>query len=120
MATHRLKNYLKKYRKQKGFSQEHVAFLLGFRSSAVTCRYEQFERIPSLEEALAYEYILQVPVRELFAGMFEEARLKARIKMDELAENLAGEKPSRVSRNKAHKRLVASLQFHLYNLKGDE
>src|SRR5688572_8377300 len=87
--------------KAKWVSQEQVAFLLGFRSSAITCRHEKFERIPSLEEALAYEYVLQVPVRELFAGMFEEARLKARTKMDGLAEKLASEKPSRASRHKA-------------------
>ena len=36
-------------------------------------RYERFARIPSLETALAYEVIFGVPVRELFAGVYERA-----------------------------------------------
>ena len=36
------------------------------------CRDEKFTREPSLQMALAYEAIYGRPVRELFAGMYQE------------------------------------------------
>jgi hypothetical protein len=36
------------------------------------CRDEKFTREPSLRSALAYEAIYGKPVRELFAGLYQE------------------------------------------------
>lgn len=120
MKRRRLDNYLKKYRTQKGFSQEHVAYILGFRNGATISRRESFLNTPSLQEALAYEYIYQVPARELFMGMYEEAQAKARFKMERLANRLAKEKPKGTFSKRQDRRLVATLQSHLYNQNGHE
>jgi hypothetical protein len=56
-------------------SQEEVAFMLGFREQdkgIKVCRDENFARTPSLQMALAYEAIYGRPVRELFAGLYQE------------------------------------------------
>jgi len=37
------------------------------------CRDEKFTRAPSLQDALAYEVIYGRPVRELFAGLYQQA-----------------------------------------------
>jgi transcriptional regulator with XRE-family HTH domain len=68
----RLPNYLKTYRRRAGLSQDEVAFLLGCQSGAKVSRYERLARQPSLETALAYEAVLGIPVRELFAGVYEK------------------------------------------------
>jgi DNA-binding XRE family transcriptional regulator len=73
MATHKLDNYLRTYRKRAGLSQDEMAYLLGTRDGTKSCRHEQFARVPSLETALAYEAIFRAPVSELFAGIYEKA-----------------------------------------------
>ena len=49
--------------------------MLGFKGEdkgIKVCRDEKFAREPSLRMALAYEAIYGQPVRELFAGLYEE------------------------------------------------
>jgi len=86
MSSSPLPNYLLASRKHLALSQEEVAFLLGFRGpsrGAQVCRDETFIREPSLETALAYEVIYQKPIRELFAGLYEqiERDVKARARI---------------------------------------
>lgn len=40
------------------------------------CRYEKFNRIPSLETALACEVIFKKPASELFAGLYQQVGRK--------------------------------------------
>lgn len=72
MSEKRLNNYLRSYRRRNRLSQDEIAFLLGGKCGTRISRYETECRLPSLETALAYEAILGVPVRELFAGRFEK------------------------------------------------
>lgn len=75
MPSSQLRNYLKTNRKRLALKQEEVAFMLGFKGEEKgikVCRDENFTREPSLEMALAYEAIYGQPVRELFAGLYEE------------------------------------------------
>lgn len=70
-----LPNYLRTNRKQFAFSQEEVAFLLGMKGmdkGGKVSRDENYSRIPTLETALAYEVIYGKPIRELFAGLYEQ------------------------------------------------
>src|SRR6202521_1706851 len=69
MATPRLENYLRTYRKKSGLTQQEVGYLLGRETGAQVSRYEKRHRLPPLETALAYEEIFGVPVSELFAGI---------------------------------------------------
>src|SRR5713226_482668 len=72
MASRRLPNYLRTYRKRAGLSQDEVAFLLGCQSGTKASRYERRARKPNLETILAYELVFGAPARELFAGIFED------------------------------------------------
>ncbi len=74
--SHKLDNYLRRYRRRVGFSQKEVTFLLGCGASSKVCRYEQFAREPNLETALAYEAVFGVPVKELFAGIYKKVEEK--------------------------------------------
>jgi transcriptional regulator with XRE-family HTH domain len=70
-----LPNYLRTNRKQLSLSQEEVAFLLGMKGldkGGKVSRDENYSRVPTLEAALAYEAIYGKPIRELFAGLYEQ------------------------------------------------
>ena len=75
MST-RLHNYVRTYRKRSSLGQQDVAFLLGHKSRANVCRYEQGHRLPSLRTALALALILDVSVTTLFGGMQYEVQKK--------------------------------------------
>jgi hypothetical protein len=52
-----------------------VAFLLGMKGmdkENKVSRDESYARVPTLEFALAYEAIYGKPIRELFAGLYEQ------------------------------------------------
>ena len=72
MASSQLPNYLRTHRKRLGLSQDDVAYLLGAESGAKTSRYERFSREPGFRTALACEAVFQRPIRELFAGLYEQ------------------------------------------------
>jgi transcriptional regulator with XRE-family HTH domain len=72
MASPQLPNYLRTHRKRLGLSQDEVAYLLGAESGAKTSRYERFAREPGFRTALACEAVFQRPIRELFAGLYEQ------------------------------------------------
>lgn len=113
MATHKLKNYVRTYRKRMGLSQNEVAYLLGCRSGAKVSRYERFEREPGLETALACEVIFHVSVRELFAGLFEEVERKTFRRMVSLAEKLNSSDSGRPSDLRRKALIAAVLESHL-------
>lgn len=49
--------------------------MLGFKGEdkgGNVCRDERFAREPSLRAALAYEAIYKIPVRDLFAGLYQQ------------------------------------------------
>ena len=72
-----LPNYLQSQRKHLSLSQEEVGFLLGIggmNKGEKVCRDENFVREPSLQDAFAYEAIYGRPVRELFAGLYQQAK----------------------------------------------
>ena len=75
MSSLPLTNYLRSNRKRLALTQEEVAFLLGVKGQdrgVKVCRDERLAREPSLATALAYEVIYQRPVRELFAGVYDQ------------------------------------------------
>src|SRR5207247_5587532 len=72
MTSPQLPNYLKANRKRLALSQDELAFLLGAQSGTKVCRYERFDREPSLETALAYEAIFKTSTSELFGGLYQK------------------------------------------------
>ena len=91
--SHKLPNYLKTHRKRSRLSQDHVAFLLGYRSGTRVSRYELFARIPSLRTALAFEAIFHKPVSKLFAGLYQTIEKETERRARRLAVRLS-KKPS--------------------------
>jgi transcriptional regulator with XRE-family HTH domain len=77
MPTPKLNNYLRTFRKMRGFTQREMAFLLGCHNAAKVSRYEHSRRVPSLDTIFAYETILGASARELFAGIQERAVRRA-------------------------------------------
>jgi transcriptional regulator with XRE-family HTH domain len=76
VASQKLPNYLRTHRKRLALSQKDIAFLLGVKSGAKVSHYERFTRLPSLKTALAFEFLFQIPVRELFEGLYQESERK--------------------------------------------
>ena len=75
MSSPQLTNYLRTNRNRLALWQEETAFLLGFTGEdkgIKVCRDEKFTREPSLRSALAYEAIYGRPVRELYAGLYQQ------------------------------------------------
>jgi len=85
----RLHNYLRTHRKRRDFTQAEVAFLLGCRHKTKVGDYEHRGRRPVLETALAYEVVFGIPVRELFAGMFDEVEVITHRRARALARKLS-------------------------------
>ena len=105
----KLKNYLRRYRKANGLSQEDLAYLLGCRDGSKVSSYEHFSRQPSLRTALACEAIFKVSVRELFSGPFDEMRRRSCLRAKLLIQRLAASTTDRsLSRRVRTLRHIAS------------
>lgn len=82
---HKLKNYLRTYRKRTGLTQAEVAFLIGCRCRSKISKHERLEREPNLRTLLAYEIIFDSRLRDLYAGVFEEVETEVGARKRELA-----------------------------------
>lgn len=74
-------NNLVVYRRKMGFTQKHVARLLGHGDASMVSHYEHGRALPPLVVALSLEIIYRTPVAFLFPGMYEG--LKQRIRQQE-------------------------------------
>lgn len=83
-------NNLVLYRKRMGFTQKHVARLLGHRDTSMVSHYEHGRSYPPLPVALSIEIILRVPVAFLFPGLYGEMKSRIRRTEEELA---GGQRP---------------------------
>lgn len=100
VATHKLHNYLRTYRKRTGLSQTEVAFLLGCQSGAKVSRYECFARQPGLQTAFAYAVIFRATARELFGGVFQQVEKKTIQRAQVLASKLEQAIPNKKTSQK--------------------
>jgi len=85
----KLNNYLHTYRRRTALSQKDVARLLGSDRGGRISRYEHGRRLPELLTAPAFEVLLGVPLRELFAGLYDQVEQELRGRARELARNLS-------------------------------
>lgn len=72
MATRKLPNYLRTYRKRTGLTQKEVGYLLGHNDGSEISQYEQGTWFPNFRALAALETALRVPIGQLFAGAYEE------------------------------------------------
>ncbi|MGA2268772.1 MAG: helix-turn-helix transcriptional regulator [Bryobacteraceae bacterium] len=73
------------FRRRMGFSQKHVARLLGFRHTCMVSRYEHGRSLPPLKTALSLGIILRVPVEFLFPGLYDSMRESIRAAEERMA-----------------------------------
>ena len=92
MPVSKLPNYLRMHRRRMGLSQRQVASILGCRSGAKVSRYERFSREPALRAAIACEVLFGVPIRELFADVYEEVERAVERRARAQARRLAAER----------------------------
>jgi len=88
MATRRLPNYLRTYRKHSGLSQSEVTFLIRLKDKSDLSRYERNLRQPSLRIALACQELYGVSVSDLFAGFSDSVAQDTRNRMKRLKTRL--------------------------------
>lgn len=88
MPADHLPNYLQTYRKNCGFSQEEIAWLLGTDDSSTISHHERARRTPDLRGVFAYELIFDTPAHELFAGVFATVERATRKRMRVLLQRL--------------------------------
>jgi hypothetical protein len=88
VKTSKLHNYIRTHRKRAGLTQDEVAYLLGYKSGSKVSRCEHFKRECDLETALAFEVIFATPVRELFAGLYQQVEKKTIRRIGLLARKL--------------------------------
>jgi transcriptional regulator with XRE-family HTH domain len=88
MATRRLPNYLRTYRKHSGLSQSELSFLIRLKDKSELSRYERNARQPSLRTALACQEVYGKPVSELFAGLSDSVARDSRKRMKRLQTRL--------------------------------
>jgi transcriptional regulator with XRE-family HTH domain len=85
-------NYLRTHRKQCGFTQHEVGFLLGLSSGQLISRYEQGSATPHLRAALACQIVFGAVPHELFPSVHEEVETTIIKRVIELNETLGEQK----------------------------
>jgi transcriptional regulator with XRE-family HTH domain len=78
-------NNLVLYRRRMGFTQKHVARLLGQHDISMVSHYEHGRAVPPLPVALSLEIIYRVPVAFLFPGLYDALKRRIRDYEEELA-----------------------------------
>ena len=91
---------------------------MGAESGAKTSRYERFAREPGFRTALACEAVFQRPIRELFAGLYEqieqEVSLRAKALVHKTGKMKSGQHTAR--KRETLKRIAAAKFKKLRNL----
>jgi transcriptional regulator with XRE-family HTH domain len=96
---HRLKSYLRTFRRRFGFTQRELAFLIGIDSRTAVSRIERSKRKPSLEALVVSGFIFGASPLELFPTIITELHSAALERAIVLYEELQGD-PSRTTRAK--------------------
>jgi DNA-binding XRE family transcriptional regulator len=104
MSRKPLLTYLRTYRRRTGLSQEEIAFLLGGFTGATVSRHETATRMPVLQNALMYELVFAVPVKDLYFGIYQAARSTVLSRANSLRNSLV-----RQSRSTLRDRKIAAL-----------
>ena len=100
MATSRLNNYLRTYRKHSGLSQSEVSFLARLKNKSELSRYERDVRVPSLRTALACQELYGVAVSDLFAGLSDSVASDTRSRMKRLQARLQAKVDPKITGNR--------------------
>ena len=98
MVQH-FKAYLRPLRRNWGFTQGELAFLLGFKTGKKVSRIEALKQTPTLTAALSCAVIFNTAPVKLFPGLLSDAEQSVLARARELYDELQGE-PSKATRIK--------------------
>jgi transcriptional regulator with XRE-family HTH domain len=105
--THKIKSYLRTFRRRSGLTQDEVAFLLGADSGAKVSRYERLSRKPNFRTALGLQVVFGIPADELLPGISAEVERKIIRRAHLLSRRLEGRSDS--ARTKRKLRFLTSV-----------
>lgn len=91
---HKLRNYLRVYRRRWHLTQEELAFLIGYEAESIISRLERDERAVTLAVAWACQTIFGVEPNELFPAIYTDVEERVAHRMHELREKLLRSAPS--------------------------
>ncbi len=104
-------NYLRSNRKRLELSLGEVDFLLGGHDPSKVSKHELRSVEPALRTALAYEAIYQKPIRELFAGLYQQVERDVATRAKTLTHRLdRGDSPRRSIRRHQMFAEISALQ----------
>src|ERR1051326_7017094 len=83
-------NRLQMHRKDGGFTQRELAYLVGYDHAAPVLRHESSRIAPPLEVAFGYEIIFRVPIARLFVGLRDQVQRDVEVRLAEM-ESALGE-----------------------------
>jgi transcriptional regulator with XRE-family HTH domain len=87
-SRRRFQNRLRKHRRIMGYSQKHVAWLLGFKNTSSICRWEKGVAMPNVENLLKLSYLYRTLCDELYYDFSITFRRALRDKEKELSEQM--------------------------------
>ena len=90
MKDHRLKSYMRTFRRRTGFTQSELAFLIGCSSGTQISRYERLRREPPFHVFAAYIIISQMSGYELYPAYFQDMEGQVGARARELYDELQG------------------------------
>jgi DNA-binding XRE family transcriptional regulator len=96
----RLPNHLRANRKRFALSQHEAAFLAGLYRGSSISRYEDSDREPNLEKAMAFEVIFKQPVKELYPDLYQKVEREVMARAKTLIYKADRKKPVRGSARK--------------------
>ncbi|MHB1956172.1 MAG: helix-turn-helix domain-containing protein [Sulfobacillus sp.] len=88
MTSRPVASYLRTHRRKAGLSQSELASILGLVTELQISRHERSLTLPLLLTAISYEIVFQVPLAEMFPGIYETVRLNVETRLDEIEERL--------------------------------
>src|SRR6516164_5656775 len=112
MVQH-FKAYLRPLRRNWGFTQGELAFLLGFKTGKAVSRIEALKQVPTLTAALSCTVIFNIPPVKLFPGLLSDAEQSVLTRARQLYDELQGES-SKATRIKLDflEALLSRLEMH--------
>jgi DNA-binding XRE family transcriptional regulator len=88
MTVPRAASYLRTHRRKCGLSQSDLANILGLVTELQISRHERSLTLPLFLTAISYEIVFQVPLSELFPGVYETVHQNVEKRLAEIEERL--------------------------------
>lgn len=104
--THSSFNYVRTFRKRHALTELDLAFLIGQSSDRAICAYERGDRNPTLEAALALQFLFSQVPHQIFPGLYEAVEEKVMQRAAHLLRRLEGR---RDRRSEAKRELLEAL-----------